>query len=174
MASKFSFHLDKALNFPGAGQLIADKGINALNDALRARGESAKAKMPKKKEDGEDMPPEEDAGKDWTPLMDEVLQGIDAHESSLETLDKAVKDNADTVTKDVSALKTANTELAKRVEVLETQLKALTGDRSRRASQADETKLSDTQEKEAQDAIKNRTTEFDPMFPGMNVPMPNR
>lgn len=173
--TNFTSHLDKALGFDGAAKMLADKGINALNEEFRKRGEQAKAKKPDGKEGNSSTP---DEAKDWEPLLSEILEAVDQHQSELDALKQAdearVKARAETdeaTTKRIKALEDDKVTLTRRLGDAEKALKAIKEDTPRRASEASETKLSETEEKEAKEKIDKRTQEFDPAFPGMNVPL---
>lgn len=171
--SKFTSHLDKALGFDGAAKLLAEKGINALNNEFRKRGEQAKAKKPpfgKKPEDEEDDEDEAEK-KDWEPLLSEMLEGIDTHQKALDDADTAHKQYVDASDKRIKSLEEANETLVKQLTELQSSVKAFMADTPRRASEASETKLTEAEEKEAKDKIEKRTTQYDPAFPGMNVPL---
>lgn len=160
-------HLDKALGFPGAGKLIAEKGLNALNDELKRRGETSKQHTP-------EQPKQETsatAPQDWTPLLDETLRAIGTHEEAIETTDKARKTDAETTTKALTEANVKIDTLTKQLNDLTKEFKAFVDATPKRASQADSTKLSADEEAKAQKAIQDRNQQFDPAFPGMNVPL---
>jgi hypothetical protein len=165
--SKFTSHLDKALNFDGAAKLLADKGINALNEEFKRRGEQAKQKTEGDKPADKDAPEQ----KDWTPLLTEALHAVDEHEQKLDEADTAHKAYVEATSKKIQALEEANTKALKRLDDAEKALKAIKEDTPRRASEASETKLSEAEEKEAKDKIEKRTVQYDPAYPGMQVPL---
>lgn len=167
--TNYDFHLDKALNFPGAGKLIAEKGISALNEELRKRGESAKQQSADAKQP--DGAANTEAAKDWTPTLDELLEVAGTHQKALDDADKAHADYVKATDAKVKALEEANAKALKRLDEAEKALKAIKEDTPRRASEASETKLSEAEEKAAKEKIEKRTVEYDPAFPGMNVPL---
>lgn len=167
--TNYDFHLDKALNFPGAGKLIAEKGISALNEELRKRGESAKQQSADAKQP--DGAVNTEAAKDWTPTLDELLEVAGTHQKALDDAENKHKAYVEATDKRVKALEDANSKLAQRLEDAEKALKAIKEDTPRRASEASETKLSEAEEKAAKEKIEKRTVEYDPAFPGMNVPL---
>lgn len=168
--SKFTSHLDKALNFDGAAKLLADKGINALNEEFKRRGEQAKAKKSDAK-DGETASTEADKAKDWEPLLSETLDALGEHQKALDDAENKHKAYVETTDKKVQALEEAHTKALKRLDDAEKALKAIKEDTPRRASEASETKLSDAEEEAAKKKINERTVQYDPMYPGMNVPL---
>jgi len=164
--SKFTSHLDKALGLDGAAKLLADKGINALNEEFRKRGEQAKAKKPPfgKKPDDEEDDEDEAEKKDWEPLLTEVLTGVDAHQKAIDDAETAHKQYVEATDKCIKSLEEVNEKLLKRLDAAETTLKAFKEATPRRASEASETQLSDEDEKKAKEAIRQRTAVASPVF----------
>lgn len=160
--SKFTSHLDKALNFDGAAKLLADKGINALNEEFKRRGEQAKGKKPEDKEGAGDT--QQDEAKDWTPLLSETLEAVGTHQQSIDAAEQTHKQYVEATDKRVKALEDANSKLAQRLEDAEKALKAIKEDTPRRASEASETQLDDEDEKKAKEAIRQRTAAPSPVF----------
>lgn len=175
-----SKHLDAAFAKRGiqdASKLIAEKGLNALVEELRKRGEVAKGKHTKAEGSEEaDAPAEKAEGEsvDFTQLITELLEVIANHQAELDTLkasDEAAvqeaekrKKSADATASDVQTLKSG-------LEALKKQLADFKADTPRRASEDSSTQLSGDEEAKAKRDIEARTKTFDPMFPGMQVPL---
>lgn len=158
--SKFTSHLDKALGLDGAAKLLADKGINALNEEFRKRGEQAK----QNKATDSGAQAAQDEQKDWEPLLTEVLTGADAHQQAIDDADTAHKQYVTATDKRIKALEETNEKLLKRLDSAESALKAIQSDTPRRASEASETKLGDEDEQKAKEAIRQRTAVSSPVF----------
>jgi hypothetical protein len=173
MTADFEKHLDKALGITGAATILRDKGINALNEELRKRGEVAKGNQPDADKPTPAAPP--GAVVDWTPLLSELLEAAGEHQktidaqaqelTALKTAGETRQKAADTT---AGTLKTVQDEVA----ALKKQLADFKADTPRRASEDNATRLSGEDEAKAKADIEKRTTKFDPSFPGMNVPLP--
>lgn len=169
-------HLNKALGLEDADKILREQGINALNEALRKSGERAKARN-HKKEDMADKPDEEKADTvaiDFTPLLTALMEAMGMQEETVTEAARGLKeltDRLDTQKKatdtTASDLKAARAELAALTRWRDDFLKST----PRGASSAVETRLRGNEEQAAKEAIEKRTTEFDPAFPGMNVPL---
>lgn len=169
-------HLNKALGLEDADKILREQGINALNEALRKSGERAKA-LSRRKADEEPKPEEEKADAvmiDFTPLLTALMEAATTQEAALEETERSLRSLSETVNTQKKAADTTTAD----VKAVRTSVEALTKWRDdfmkstpRGASSAPETQLRGDAEKAARDAIEKRTTEFDPAFPGMNVPL---
>jgi hypothetical protein len=171
--SKFEYHLDK-ITFPGAGEIIRKQGIEALQSELNKRGVRRKEVTITTEQLEGSTQDNELVAKAFAELLD----AIGAHQGELDGLKqadeariKARKDADEAADKRIKALEDDKVALAKRLDDAEKALKAIKEDTPRRASDASETKLTEAEEKEAKEKIEKRTVEFDPAFPGMNVPL---
>lgn len=169
-------HLNKALGLEDADKILREQGINALNEALRKSGERAKA-LSRRKQDEEEKPDEEKADTvaiDFTPLLTALMEGLYTQEAAMEEIERSLKGviekhdmhkkAADSITTD---LKTAQGKIDALTKWRDDFMKST----PRGASSASETQLRGEEAKAARDAIDKRTTEFDPAFPGMDVPL---
>lgn len=173
--SNESKHLDAAFAKRGikdASKLIAEKGLNAVVDELTRLGEVAKGAGGNS---GAGTPPAPAQQTDYTKLFELLMETIDeqaGETTALKATVEALKQQAetrqkaaDTTASDVQALKAG----------LEAQTKRLDGflaDTPERASESTRTKLSSDDEAKAKADIEKRTTQFDPSFGSMNVPLP--
>jgi len=164
MSGMYTDHLDKALGFTGASKLIEDKGIAALADELKKRRQVAKGT------DKPDAPVIKEA-QDWTPLLEELLEVADNQQKEIADLKAAqveretkVKAQADTL----ASLENKISITDKAVVAVEKAMKDFLAATPRAASNDAATRLS---EAEAEAHKSKQPVEYDPAFPGMQVPL---
>lgn len=184
--SKETVHMDKIFGFEGAAQLLRDKGINAVNEELRKRGVVAKGvdtpggtQTGASANAGAGLPP--GSVIDYTPLLNQLIEATDEQQKTIDAQGLLIEGQA----KEITTLKDAGEQRVKAASETTTKVDALTqqidaqkkrldtfmADTPRRASEDDATRLSGEQERKAQEAIDNRTTEYDPAFGDMKVPL---
>lgn len=167
--SKEVAHMDKVFGFEGAAVMLRDKGINAVNDELRKRGIVAKGVD---KPDTPALPP--GSVIDWTPLFTQLIDTADEHQKTIDAQAQeltALKTAAETRQKAADTAASTLVNVQNEVAALKKQLADFKADTPRRASEDEATRLSGEDEKKAREEIEKRTTQFDPRFPGMQVPL---
>lgn len=165
MSTQRNFHIDAALGFDGAAELLDKKGLTALVDELAKRGVQAKTDNPEDKPTPESAPLPDGITALITGLVNAYSEMGQAQEELMSDVDglKALKAEVESArTKAFSELKAAIDALDTRFKAIESQL----ADAPRSAAAGTAAGVSDP----AIDKDLQTPQAYDPRYPGMKVP----